>query len=78
MVGIEEVAEAIGLERAEEVEEDIGELGVVIGVFDETGGVVEGVEGVGEGEEERGVGREREEEAERGGVLVRHGVGEAV
>lgn len=66
------------MERAKERNKNLSELRVGVGVFDQSGGVLEDVESVGEGEEGGGVGRDGEKELEGTSVLRQNGVGETV
>jgi len=66
------------LEGPEEGDEDVGELRKVVGLFDESVGVLEEVESVGEREKVRGIGGESEERLERSSILRRNGVGKAI
>ena len=66
------------MEGSEEGDEDVGELRIVVGLFDESIGVLEEVESVGEREKVRGIGGESEERLERSSILRRNGVGKAI
>lgn len=66
------------MEGSEERDEDVCELGMVVGLLDESVGVLEEVERVAQREKEWGIRRESEERLERSSVLARNRVGKAI
>lgn len=66
------------MEGSEERDEDVCELGMVVGLLDESVGVLEEVERVAQREKEWGIRRESEERLERSSVLRRNRVGKAI
>jgi hypothetical protein len=66
------------LEGSEKRKKYVCELGVVIGLLDESVGVLEEVESVGERKKEWGIGGESEERLERSSILVTNGVRKSI